>query len=294
MAKSINIDKKKIKKIIIIQLGPFGDALLTTSYCETLKKKLPAAKLCYLIKQPYQKIIRGHPFIDEIILINKQPGIKYFIERFKIFKKIYKEKFDLVIDQQNMPSSQQITFFSRAKYRSGYADARFSFVYNLKAQRGKLQYSASRKYDLLAPIGIKQEPYRLYFSIDTNAHKYIENWLARKKIENEALICISPGSPVKSKIWKLENYAKLADLIQEKTKYKIVLLWAPKEIQDIEKVSSAMKIEPHIAPATDLHQAAAFLKRCKLLICNDGGLNHFSVTTETPTLAIFGKLDLFF
>ena len=31
------------------------------------------------------------------------------------------------------------------------------------------------------------------------------------------------------------------------------------------------------------------LKKCRLLICNDGGLNHLSVATQTPSIAIFSK-----
>jgi len=280
-----------MKKVLVIQLGPFGDALLTTSYFETLKRRLSAAKLYYLVKEPYHKILKDHPFIDNLIIIKKQKGLRYISERIKIIRKIHREKFDLVIDQQNMPSSQQITFFSHAKFRLGYADARLSFVYNLKAQRGKKRYSASSKYDILGPLEIKEEPYKLYFNIGKDSCQYVEKWLEHQNINKQEYVCISPGSPVKRKKWKLTNYAELADLIQEKTRYNIVLLWGPREFQDIETIRSRMKTEPIIAPATDLNQAAALLKKCKLLICNDGGLNHLAVATETPTLAIFGNTD---
>ena len=90
------------------------------------------AKIYYLIKEPYQKIVLNHPYIDKVITIKRFNGINYFVERIRIFKRIRQEKFDLVIDQQNMPSSQQFTLFSGAKYRLGYADARFHMVYNLK------------------------------------------------------------------------------------------------------------------------------------------------------------------
>jgi len=289
MSVTKKIDTTKIKKILVIQLKPFGDVLLTTAYFETLKNKLPQAKLYYLVKEPFQEIVANHPFIDEIIAIKKEKGLKYAVERIKIIKKIRREKFDLVIDQQNMPSSQQLTLLSGAKLRVGYADARFSFVYNIKAKRGKMQYSASRKYELLAPLGIGEEPYKLYFPIKHEAHEYIENWASKQKSDLKKLICISPGSPVKSKIWNLENYAQLADSIHDKLGYKVVLSWAPQELKYVEIVRSKMKTIPIVAPSTDLCQAAALLTRCKLLICNDGGLNHLSVATGTTTLAIFGS-----
>jgi heptosyltransferase-2/heptosyltransferase-3 len=71
----------------------------------------------------------------------------------------------------------------------------------------------------------------------------------------------------------------------------VILLWGPREIDDLEKVRAKMRTQPAVAPPTDLHQAAALLRRCRLLICNDGGLNHIAAAVGTPTLAIFGTTD---
>jgi len=282
---------EKFKKILVIQLGPFGDGLLTTSYFELLKKRIPNVKIYYLIKEPYQKVVLNHPYIDNIIMIKRLKGLRYFLERIKTFRRIRREKFDLVIDQQNMPSSQQFTLLSGAKYRLGYADARFHMAYNLKAKRRHIQYSASRKFDILEPLNIDEEPYKLYFNIGDKAFQYIDNWLQDQKLNPLNLICISPASPVLNKQWKLTNFAELADLIYENTKHEVLLLWGPKEKQQVDFVQQKMKNTPITAPPTTLNQAAALLKKCKLLICNDGGLDHLSVTTETPTLAIFGNTD---
>ncbi|NLW31168.1 MAG: glycosyltransferase family 9 protein [Fibrobacter sp.] len=93
------------------------------------------------------------------------------------------------------------------------------------------------------------------------------------------------------KQWSLQSFACLADLIQNETDLNVVLLWGPKEKKQVEIVDNEMKTDPLLSPPTDLSQAAALVKTCKLLICNDGGLNHLSVTTKTPTLAIFGTIE---
>ncbi|MGC9338034.1 MAG: glycosyltransferase family 9 protein [Candidatus Cloacimonadia bacterium] len=286
-----NLSPETVKKILIIQLGPFGDVLLTTSYFEQIKKHFPNAELTYLTKEKYYNIVKNHPSIDKFILLKQSSGYAYYLERIRTIKKIRKEKFDILIDQQNMNSTRLLTLFSTAKYKVGYKDAKFSFVYNLKAEQGQIGYTASRRFDILSPLGIKKEPYKLYFYISQEAKRYIDKWLKIKKLSPKQFICISPGSPVLKKKWSLENYAKLSDLLQLNTPYKIILLWGPKELQDVENVSAMMKTEPIMAPPTDLEQAAALLKKCKMLICNDGGLNHLSVTTNTLTLAIFGNTN---
>lgn len=272
-------------------MGPVGDALLTTSYFGNLKKHLPDRKIYYLIKERYRKIIEDHPQIDQIIRIKEGRGWLYFWYRLKAIKAIRRECFDLVIDQQNMPSSQQITFLSGARYRLGYEDARFHQAYNLKAKRGPLRYSASRKFDILSPLGIQEEPFHLYFHIGNQAHEYIDHWLRASAYNPEQMIVISPGSPKTQKNWDLKQFARLADLIQTRTNNRVILLWAPKEKGQVETVAGYMETNPIKAPPTNLNQAAALLSRCKMLICNDGGLNHLSVTTQTPALAIFGPTD---
>lgn len=61
-----------VRKILVIQLGPFGDSLLSTSCLKSIKNKFPHARLFYIIKEPFHKVILNHPFIDEIIKKKKR------------------------------------------------------------------------------------------------------------------------------------------------------------------------------------------------------------------------------
>jgi ADP-heptose:LPS heptosyltransferase len=279
---------ESIRKVLVIQLAPFGDVLLTTSYFEILKRRMPNARLHYLVKEPYQKIVAGHPFIDRILVIRRSRGIRYVIDRLRLFKTIRSHGFDLVIDQQNLPSTQEMVLFSGARYRLGYEDERFRFVYNLRARRGKVEYSAAERFSILGPLGIPRGKYRLYFTVPDADIEAVDAWLAREKLRVRRPVCISPGSPVSWKKWKLDHFARLADLIRLKLKLPVVLLWGPGELQDCRTVLEAMKTRAVLAPDTNLQRAAALIGRSRLLICNDGGLNHLAATTRTPAVAVFG------
>ena len=253
-----------IEKCLVIQLGPFGDGLLTTSYFETFKKRLPNTKLYYLIKQPYDEIVRGHPFIDSLMVIRRKHGLGYAIERLRIIHLIRSSRFDLVIDQQNMPSSQQLTLLSGARYRVGYADARFSWVYNLKAGRGPLRYSAGRKYDILGPLGIEEEPYKIYFPIDDRVQATVDGWLDNIGVVPQDLVLIAPGSPVEKKKWDAVSYGRLADLVQRELALRVGLLCGPGEEKDVEAVRRAMATDPILVRPNDLRWVGALLRRCAL------------------------------
>lgn len=287
----MKIDLNEIKKVLIIQIRPFGDVLLNTSYFPFLRKKLPDAKIDFLVCRPYHKILENNPYIDEVVVFNRKKGVRDLLEKVRLLTRINHRRYDLVIDQLQGITSAQITLFSRAKYRIAYSHARWKFLYNIRVTSKKQRYSASMKFDLLKPLGIEEGPYQLYYYIRPESIAYIDKWLSKTNLTSQNFICFSPGSPRNRKKWKAENYAKLADLILEKTDRKVVLLWGPDEKDDVINVSDSMEKKPMFALPTNFSEAAAMLKKCELLICNDGGLIHLSVAVGTPSLAIFGNTN---
>ena len=284
------IKHSEISKILIIQLRPFGDVLLTTSYLSAIRKKYPAAQIDFLVSRPYDSILINNPYIDHVVKLKKHKGLKYLVSRLSLFMKIRKRKYDLVINQQNGTGSAQICFLSGAKYRLGYADSKNRYAHNLHAERGKPRYAASRKFDIISPLGIQEDKYSLYYYISPESSSYVESWFKKNNLISD-VICFSPGSPVKKKQWDLNSYAETADRIVRDLKLPVVFLWAPDELEDVKQIMSKMKEDAILAPPTTFNQAAAFLKNVTLLICNDGGLNHLSVATDTPSLAVFGNTD---
>ncbi|NOG44351.1 MAG: glycosyltransferase family 9 protein [Calditrichaeota bacterium] len=286
----MKINTEEIQKILIIQYQPFGDVLLNTGYLPALRRKFPTAKIDFLVRKPYHNALLENPDIDELVIFQNGKGTKdYLLERIKLISNIRKRKYDLVIDQIRNTGSAQITILSGAKYRLGLVNQRWRSYYNLKAERKKLRYYSAMKFDTLAPLGIEEEKHKLFFHISQDSTEKIKNWFNENNLSGDKLICFSPGTPVKGKQWDLANYAKLADLIIEKTDCRVLLLWAPNEKEDVETVKSFMENEPIMALPTTFNEAAAVLKECRLLVCNDGGLNHLSVATETPSIAFFGK-----
>ncbi len=277
----------KIKKILIIQYEPFGDVLLNTGYLPFLRKKFPEAHIVVLVRHPYSTVLEGNPDIDELMVFRQGKGLGYIFSRLGVFLRVFRRRFDLVLDQMRGTGSAQMTFFSFARYRIGWKNSRLKFVYNVRVSEGEPRYSGALKFDLLKPLGITQQPFKLFYHIKDESLEYIDDWL-RDKISGE-FVCIAPGSPVPKKKWNPESYAQAADGIVERLGLPVVLLGGPAELDDMRKVASLAKCEALIAPPTDLNQAAAMLKRAKLLLCNDGGMNHLCVTTGTPALSIFGN-----
>ena len=279
---------KEIKKILIIQQKPFGDILLNTGYFAELRKKFPRAQIDYLIQRPYITILKDNPHLDNLVIMEKEKGWKYYFEQIKTILKVRKEKYDLVIDQLRGTSSARIVMLSGAEYKLGFKRKKWNFIYNVKATGGEVKYHSRIKFDLLAPLGIKEVEHDLEYIITKESFAYIVKWLRQANLRHKKIIVFSPGTPVRRKQWLLENYAKLGDLIQQKTDFTVVILWGPEEKEDAEYIKKLMKTEVIIAPPTSFNQAGALLNYSQMLICNDGGINHLAVSQKKPSIAVFG------
>ena len=278
-----------IQKILIIQFRPFGDVLLATAYLEALQNRFPDASIDFLVKKPFDALLYKNPWISEVLAFSDLSGINYFSGRLKLFSLIRKRRYDLVIDQQSGTGSGQVAFFSKAVHKLGWSTGKWRWCYNLKAEKGPVRYRASQNFDMLMPLGIDERPHQLFYHVSKESEVYARDWMKAQGLSATNTIMFSPGSPRERKKWHAHNYAALADQIVQETRMRVVILWGPKEYADAQKVVQKAKQNLIPAPATDFNQGAAFLKQCRLLICNDGGVNHLSVALNVPSLAIFGN-----
>ncbi|MCK5077427.1 MAG: glycosyltransferase family 9 protein, partial [Calditrichia bacterium] len=214
--------------------------------------------------------------------------IGYYLERIRIIFKVRKCKYDVIVDQLRGPGSAQITMFSGAKYRLGWMQKRWNWVYNYKVKRDNFRYYASSKFDLLKPLGVKEELHNTYYKVKDESIVYIKNWLEEQKLTKEKIVVFSPGTPVLKKQWSLDYFVQLGDIIKKNTDFEIILLWGPGEKEDVEYIKSKMETEAIVTLPTTFNEAGALLKNAEMFIGNDGGINHLAVAMETPSIAIFG------
>ena len=287
----------KIKRILIIQYKPFGDILLNTAYMPALRKKFPDATIDYLVQRPYKTLIEDNPNLDNLVIMEKKKGrtLAYYVERIKTIFKVRKLKYDMVIDQIRGPGSAQITMFSGAKYRLGWNKTApfswlkgYNWVYNYRAKRNPVIYYAIAKFIPLECLGIKYNNENIFYHIKSESKEYIKNWLIENDLIDKKKVVFSPVTPVLRKQWEFERFAKVADLIKEKSGYEVILLWGPGEQDKVEFMASNMKTKPFMAPKTTFNEAGAMLKEVDVYLGNDGGINHLAVAMDTPTISIFG------
>jgi ADP-heptose:LPS heptosyltransferase len=278
-----------IQQILIVQQTLFGDVLLGTSYLEALHNRFPEAAIDFFVSKPFDQVVEGHPFIRTVITSpSRRRFVSYCIGRLFAIVRIIGNRYDLVIDQQGNAGSAIIMMVCGARYRLGWKSTRGGkYFCNIKATPGDIRYHGNRNFDILSPLGISEQPYRLHVAIKNESHEYIASWLDKHAIKAKEFICMSTRSAVHSKQWDEKSFLRLIDLIASDIRLPIVLTYAPDEETSVRVLAGETDGKALPGPATTYNQVAALLSSCKLLICHDGGLNHLSVATGTPSIAIF-------
>ena len=146
--------------------------------------------------------------------------------------------------------------------------------------------------------GIKvQGKMELYAGADDE--KWRDGFLGRRGIkDDDVLVGMAPGGGLSwgdsafRKQWPKENFAYIGDELIRAGNYKIVIFGSEEESDICDYIDSRIKKNViNLCGRTGLGRFAAVLKRCRLLITNDGGPLHMASALGVRTVSIFGPVD---
>lgn len=130
-----------------------------------------------------------------------------------------------------------------------------------------------------------------------------DKWADRFLRENGAagsdvLIGITPGGgaswgkDASRKHWPKENFAVVADKLVSEGGRRVVIFGSESESALCAAVAGKMKCRPiNTGGKLSLGRFAALLRRCRLLITNDGGPLHMASALGVKTVSVFGPVD---
>ena len=271
-----------VKSILVIQLRRIGDVIQTTPIVRALRKSFPEGTIDFLVEGSGGMALQGNPYLDNIIIYDKTRPIKALFQ-------IYRKRYDLVLDFLGNPRTSLLTLASCARYRAGFAHRGRAYAYNINVlPDSEPKYTVEFKYDLLKALGIRSDGVELDFYVPDEPRNKISDFFKSHIDTKRITICISPTSRRKTRIWPAMYYARLSDLLIEKYRAQIVLLWGPGELHVVNRIESLMRRKPIIAPETNIKELAALISNCNFMITNDNGPLHIGISQKIPLIAIFG------
>ena len=282
---------KDSKKILFIKFEAVGDSLLFLPAMREVKKKTNA-KIYVICSRANLLVFENQDFVDEIILLDHR---KFGAKRmYELFKKIRKEKIDLVVDTGQSANLSGIMSHFMGKSNIGFKKLKGvsrNKVYDYPIILDFKKHMVDCYFDLINPLGIKKsskfslEKIKISEDIRKNAKKFLQG--------KKNLVGIHACNELNYKVWPKEKFAKIIEYLIEKKKKNIVLLGSVKEERDNEDLIKTVnkKFQSKIinlAGKTSMRELVGIMPHLDLFVGNDGGPMHIAASENIPTIGLFG------
>ena len=235
----------------------------------------------FLVMESYQDAIRGVPWIDNLILFNKD-RYKRIADLIRFARKLNENGYDMVIDLHakirsiiiaSQIRSKTIRYKKRAWWKSVLVPLRL------------LKYSVDdtivkNYFKPLHRIGVYFSEEKLHFSFD-NSHLD-----AVKAYEN--FVVMAPGAANATKAWPQEYFAQLGRMLS----VNIVLVGGRDEFDSLETIRAAIGEKcKNLAGKLSLKESGALISKSNYVITNDSGPFHIARGVAKKVFVIFGPTD---
>lgn len=280
-------------KILVINTKFLGDLIVSTPGLKQLRNKYPQAEIALLVRSEYENVLKNNPNINRIIsfdfsIRNKKP-LERISAELSFWKKIRKEKFNVVISLQPGDRIAFLAFVSGAKIRIAPRKQSFWFLFNNHVEVYEDIISYLDYYGKIIsafinePVNGKPE-----FFVSKQNELWAEEFLRTNNLKNDdQLIIIHPGASEPTKIWQSKNYAELIGKISNGKNFKILIIAGPKEEKISEEILEKVKSKNVLFyNSKDVSLTAALINKAKLFISNDTGTRHLAVALKIPVIAL--------
>ena len=272
---------KPFKKILIIQTAFLGDVILATPVIEKLHQNFPECQLDFLLRKGNESLLKGHPFLQNIFLLDKSKKIRSVIE---VISRIRKEKYDLVINLQRFASSGLITALSGARRSIGFKKNPFSLFFSVRIPHeiGKKnnKHEVDRNIDLIKSFtDDKRIRPKLY--ADNGDREKVKNY------KDKNYLCIAPASVWFTKQFPVKKWVEFINQLPEGLL--IYLLGSPADDELCRQIidESINKHVINLAGKLNLLESGELMKDAILNYVNDSAPLHLASQANAPVCVVY-------
>lgn len=285
------------KRIIVTFLMHLGDLTLTTPFLHVLRKAAPNAHIAYLVDEKLKDVVKNNPNIDEVLTIDKKGNDDSILSLYKFAQTIGKGKYDILINLHPNERTSFIDFCAKVPVKVGFSHFLFRPFLTKVTRLKRKMHAADMYIDVLAQLGVKDltnNGLEIFTSVADQA-AVADFWVQQQISPQDKIVGFNIGSAVKTKRWKPERFAQVADTLAAKG-YRTVFFGGSMDAEMVKEATELMKTKPTIATGSfTIGQLAAAMKRCSLIITNDSGPMHVAISQKVPIVALYGPshVDLY-
>ena len=264
-----------LKKILVFSFSFIGDAVLSTSVIQPLRRHFSDAHITFLVGPRAFDLLATDPNIDATAVYDNRGEHTGWKGRLRLIKTLRLGKFDLVV---NLRDSLMARCIGAEHWGMAHGDSN--------------RHAVTRYLEVLQRQGIDTRDASPHLQLTEAEYADAHHFLVEVgRTSEQLLIGIHPGGNWEYKLWDAQNYANVASILAEKLDAAILLFAGPNERELQAQVAEMMDVRPMLVKTDDLRYLAALISACDVYIGNDTGPMHIAAAVGTPVVALFGSTN---
>lgn len=273
------------KQLLVVQTAFIGDVVLLEPLIAAVRARFPACEIDVVVRPEAAVLLETHPAVRQVIVYDKRGTEKGAAGFWRLRRALQHRNYDVALVPHRSLRSALLVTLARIPLTVGFArgPGRFLFTQRLPYLNS---HEVTRNLSLLQPLGIRENYRQPAVYPATAARERARHLLADCA---PAKIALAPGSVWPTKQWPEENFAALGGSLLAKAAGSVILLGGRAEQRLCERLAMALgKKAISLAGKLNLLEAAAVLRHCDVLVCNDSAPTHLGVAAGCAVVTIYG------
>jgi heptosyltransferase-1 len=286
--------------ILIVRLSAIGDIVFASPLIHAIRQRYPGARISWLVQAESKGLLECHPELDQVIVWPRQAWERDWKQRnwlalwrgIRQFRRELKgHRFDVALDVQSLMKSGFLTWLTGAKHRIGLGSREGSqwLMSQVIEKGGEPRRIASEYHYFARQLGLPVDEFEMHIGLCDEDSAHAERLIKANRLEQD-FIAICPFTTRPQKHWFNSAWNELVAAIEVQWRIPVVMLGGPGDKPSASAIGGQSQASLiNLVGETTLRQAAALIKRSKLIIGVDTGLTHMGIAMNRPTLCLFGS-----
>lgn len=283
------------QRILVMRYRFIGDTILAVPFLRNLRYSYPSAVIDVLVGPESGAVLRGCPYINDLIEFNTTDFHKYDRSRnrrsfLRYARDLYHRDYDLIFVLKRSFSSALLAWLSGAAYRIGYNTQFRGLLLTHSFPWDKHIAEVKSTLQALAAVNIPVQD------------EYLEAWITdEEKAEAEKIapevkrrstkILIHAAAAHPDKVYPLEHWKQVMQELYKKTGCTFFFTGAEQDTETYRYLLDSEVPCVSLAGKLTLRQSMALYSFMDLAVCVDSGPAHLAAAVGVPTISIFGPTD---
>jgi heptosyltransferase-1 len=291
-------------RVLIVKLGSIGDIVHTLPALAALRVGMPQAEISWVVERQSSEILRDNPLLDRLIEVDTKALRRGLMSGETLraprqqLRRLRASAFDVALDFQGLLKSASIARLSGARRVFGYSRAGLrepaSAIFLSKRVAVPKNTHVIRKSLMLVRealgVAVPEDPEELSFPIAVGAEDQKDAEQAAASTGGRYAI-LNPGGGWPTKLWSVDRFGKLADLLWSSYGITSLVPYGPGELELAEGVrqsSASGKAQPVNLSLKAFYSLA---RGARVYVGGDTGPTHIAVAAGTPIVGLFGPTE---